>query len=67
MTRREPDTILAGCEEHGRILYACRPGPDGNVWTAYDIVADGTLANPRVVFGTEPDLEAGWRGLPVAQ
>ncbi|MGH7559983.1 MAG: hypothetical protein ACRENB_03080 [Gemmatimonadales bacterium] len=46
----------------GGTLYWARPGRHGRTWVRYDVRADGTLENERVIFGS-PDPRS-WRGLP---
>jgi hypothetical protein len=45
----------------GGTLYCVRPGR-GRTWVRYDVRADGTRENERVIF-PHADVDS-WRGLP---
>lgn len=54
--------LLVGSKTRGGTFYVCQPGPDRNIWMAYDMEPGGALSNPRIVFGSES--AANWRGMP---
>jgi hypothetical protein len=62
MRSAELDFILVDSKAKGGVFYLRRPTPEQDVWTAYDLLPGGRLANPRVAFHQQ--REAGWRGLP---
>jgi gluconolactonase len=45
-------------------LYVSNSDPEHAVWMAYDVKADGTIANGRVFFDATPAVKAGKKGLP---
>jgi hypothetical protein len=55
------DSLFLG-SNLGGTLYCARPGRNGRTWVRYDVRADGTLENERVVFGIGE--AQSWRGLP---
>ena len=60
---RDLDSIFLGSELGGGILYRARSDRSGRTWIRYEVRADGTLVNERIVFDARPDA-ASWRGLP---
>jgi gluconolactonase len=47
-----------------KILYLQVSDPKNAVWMAYDVLADGTVANGRVFFDANALVRAGKKGLP---
>jgi gluconolactonase len=47
-----------------RTLYVANSDPKRPVWMAYDVQADGTIANGRVLFDATPLVHQGRKGLP---
>jgi len=47
-----------------KILYIQVSDPKNAVWMAYDVLADGTVANGRVFFDANALVRAGKKGLP---
>jgi gluconolactonase len=45
-------------------LYVANSDPERAIWMAYDVLADGAIANGRVFFDATPLVEQGLRGLP---
>ena len=60
MTR--PNGIVFSPDE--RTLYVSQSDADAAVWRAFDVQADGTLANSRVFFDATELVKAGKEGLP---
>ena len=47
-----------------KILYISNSDPARAIWMAYDVAADGTLANGRLFFDATDKVKAGKKGLP---
>ena len=47
-----------------RTLYVANSDPAHAVWMAYDVAADGTIGNGRVLFDATPLAKQGKPGLP---
>jgi gluconolactonase len=47
-----------------KTLYVSNSDPERAIWMAYDVSADGGLANGRVFFDATPLAKAGKKGLP---
>jgi len=47
-----------------KTLYVSNSDPDRAIWMAYDVAADGTLANGRLFFDATDKVKAGKKGLP---
>ncbi len=47
-----------------KILYVAQSDPAAAVWRAYDVKADGTIENSRVLFDATSWVKAGKKGLP---
>ena len=47
-----------------KILYVANSDPDIAIWKAYDVQADGTIANGRVFFDATSFVKEGRAGLP---
>jgi len=47
-----------------KILYVSNSDPERAIWMAYDVAADGTLANGRLFFDATDKVKTGKKGLP---
>jgi gluconolactonase len=47
-----------------KTLYVSNSDPERAIWMAYDVKADGTLANGRLFFDATDKVKAGKKGLP---
>jgi gluconolactonase len=47
-----------------KTLYVSNSDPDRAIWMAYDVTADGGIANGRVFYDAEPFVKANKKGLP---
>ena len=57
-----PNGIALSPDE--RTLYVANSDPQRAIWMAYDVAADGTLENGRVLFDATHLVREGKRGLP---
>jgi gluconolactonase len=57
-----PNGIALSPDE--RTLYVANSDPDRAIWMAYDLAADGSIANGRVLFDATPLVKVGLKGLP---
>jgi gluconolactonase len=47
-----------------KTLYVSNSDPERAIWMAYDVAADGSLANGRLFFDATDKVKAGKKGLP---
>jgi gluconolactonase len=59
---KAPNGIAFSPDE--KTLYVASSDPEKAIWMAYDVKADGTLANGRVFYDATAWVKAGKKGLP---